>query len=402
MMKSIMGYLLKRERLKQDKGQKEICYGICVVSYLSKIENGVVNPEPEIVKKLFERLGINILCLDDTIQYLGKIIDEYYNMFEYNYECNLYDELLNNSALLEYSEFAIDWIIIQGFEKDNTYEQLCEYEDYMSDRQKGYYYILALRYLMDMPSDNKKKSLKKKEEIVGYGEKAYKYLNSSFSLNELMTAYYWANDYSKIHQMESEAVSIAVREGNVYQLANYYMLDGTAYACIDMSDMMMKCYRRAMNILRNTNWKELLETIYYNIGATLITEKKYDEALIYLDKCDADSLYVLHKKAIVLIRMGDIEQGKACIAKAEEIIAQNVCMESDLLKFEEVRMECIPDFTESKDYMILLEKLMSKLEQERHFGHIFFYKDILIETYIKQRQYKKALDFMNGIMKRRS
>ena len=210
-----MGYLLKRERLKQDKGQKEICYGICVVSYLSKIENGVVNPEPEIMKKLFERLGINILCLDDTIQYLGKIIDEYYNMFEYNYECNLYDELLNNSALLEYSEFAIDWIIIQGFEKDNTYEQLCEYEDYMSDRQKGYYYILALRYLMDMPSDNKKKSLEKKEEIVGYGEKAYKYLNSSFSLNELMTAYYWANDYSKIHQMESEAVSIAVREGNV-------------------------------------------------------------------------------------------------------------------------------------------------------------------------------------------
>lgn len=400
-MKSVTGYLLKRERLKQDKGQKEVCYGICVTSYLSKIENGVVNPEPEIMKKLFERLGISI-CLDDEMQYFSKVIDEYYNMLEYNYECDLYDELLKNSDALEYSELAIDWIIIQGLEKDNTYELLWEYEDYMSDRQKGYYYILALRYLMNRPSDSRKESLKKREEIVEYGEKAYKYLKSSFSLNELMTAYYWVNDYLKIHQMESEAVSIAVREGNVYQLANYYMLNGTAYACIDMNDMMMKCYKRAMNILRNTNWQESLKDIYYNIGATLISEKKYDEALLYLDRCDNDSLHVLHKKAIGLIRMGDIEQGKNCIVKAEEIIAQNGCMESDLLKFEEARMECIPNFLESKDYMNLLEKLISKLEKERHFGHIFFYKDILIETYIKQRQYKKALDFMNGIMKRKS
>lgn len=398
MRKTVIGYLLKRERLRQDKGQKEVCYGICVTSYLSKIENGVVNPEPEIINKLFERLGIEMKCSDKTMQYWSKIIDECYNMIEYNYMNNLYNELLENSSMLEYSEFAIDWIIIQGFEMHNTYEQLCEYEDYMSDRQKGYYFILASRYFMSIPSNSKKESLKKRERIVEFGEKAYRYLNNSFALNELLAAYYWANDYLRIHQMESKAVNMAVSEGNVYQLANYYMLNGTAYGCINMNEMMMKCYKCAMNILRNTNWQEALKDIYYNIGASLIAEEKYDEALDYLNRCDDERLDVLHKKAIVLIRMGSVEQGKKCIAKAEEVITKNGCMESDLLKFKEARMECVPGFIEKNEYLLLLEELVSKLEQEKHFGHIFFYKDMLIEAYKRQRQYKKALDFLDRIM----
>ena len=42
-----IGTLLKLERTKQNKGQKEVCYGICVPSYLSKIEHGSVTPDEE-------------------------------------------------------------------------------------------------------------------------------------------------------------------------------------------------------------------------------------------------------------------------------------------------------------------------------------------------------------------
>ena len=42
--KKIQGALLRIERLRQNKGQKEICFGICVPSYLSKIEHGTVCP----------------------------------------------------------------------------------------------------------------------------------------------------------------------------------------------------------------------------------------------------------------------------------------------------------------------------------------------------------------------
>ena len=48
----LAGTILKLERLKQGKGQKEICYGICVPSYLSKIEHGTVSADEEILSKL--------------------------------------------------------------------------------------------------------------------------------------------------------------------------------------------------------------------------------------------------------------------------------------------------------------------------------------------------------------
>ncbi len=52
------GLLLRMERVRQNKGQKEICHGICTVSYLSKIERGQANPEPSLLALLFARLGI--------------------------------------------------------------------------------------------------------------------------------------------------------------------------------------------------------------------------------------------------------------------------------------------------------------------------------------------------------
>ena len=43
--KNPAGMILRAERNRQGKGQKEVCYGICVVSYLSKIERGSAEPD---------------------------------------------------------------------------------------------------------------------------------------------------------------------------------------------------------------------------------------------------------------------------------------------------------------------------------------------------------------------
>lgn len=68
------GILLKLERLKQGKGQKEICYGICVPSYLSKIEHNLVQPDESILQQLFERLGIQYQYDTEFVQASEKLI----------------------------------------------------------------------------------------------------------------------------------------------------------------------------------------------------------------------------------------------------------------------------------------------------------------------------------------
>ncbi|MDN5352071.1 MAG: HTH-type transcriptional regulator, quorum sensing regulator NprR, partial [Clostridiales bacterium] len=52
------GLFIKRERLAQNMSQEALCHGICAVSYLSKIENGKVQPNHEIILKLMSALNM--------------------------------------------------------------------------------------------------------------------------------------------------------------------------------------------------------------------------------------------------------------------------------------------------------------------------------------------------------
>ena len=59
--KPLIGAILKNERIQSGRSQKDICYGICVPSYLSKIENGIVKPDENILAKLYKRLDIEYI-----------------------------------------------------------------------------------------------------------------------------------------------------------------------------------------------------------------------------------------------------------------------------------------------------------------------------------------------------
>ncbi len=52
------GYLIARERLRNNWSQAGLCKGVCTVSYLSKIESGNAIASDEIISLLFERLGL--------------------------------------------------------------------------------------------------------------------------------------------------------------------------------------------------------------------------------------------------------------------------------------------------------------------------------------------------------
>lgn len=58
----ILGSLIKLNRLNQNMSQMALCEGICVSSYLSKIENGEVIPSLEVIELLFNQLAIDYRC----------------------------------------------------------------------------------------------------------------------------------------------------------------------------------------------------------------------------------------------------------------------------------------------------------------------------------------------------
>ncbi len=377
--------LLKLERLKQNKGQKEVCYGICVPSYLSKIENNQVSPDNHILKELFQRLGIIYHCDDAFVTEYTDKINEYFEQLCYSLDRPVYQELLSAGHVLSYSPLAIDWLLIKGFEKDTgSIEFLSQCRNIMTEKQLAYYNLLAPLQLdtADMA-------------IKSYMS-AYYVLNNSFSLLALMEAYYIKGQYDKLHEYSDKCVSLALEEGNTCNLAGCYQLIGSAYACLNVADLMLPYYKRAIHLLQNTNWRNQLDSIYYNIGATLIPVKKYDSAIQYLNKVQYDNFLLNQKKALAFIRNQDREHAEEYIRKMEEwlpkMLQAGERVDVERLMLEEVYYECRDNYMEDPGFINLLERLMQCLRRERHRGYYNFYRDIMKDAYIRQRKYKKALE----------
>ncbi|MDO4333690.1 MAG: helix-turn-helix transcriptional regulator [Eubacteriales bacterium] len=414
------GALLRMERVRQQRGQKEICHGICVPSYLSKIEHGSVCPDEKILAALFARLGIHYEEDPGILKEYQERIGEYFYRLEYQLDRReIYEKLKAADTALCYSRYAIDWLLIKGFEKEDVIFLLDQLKDRMSGRQTAWYQILCYE---ENPAS---------EEGFEACRQACGVLGTSFALVEFCAACLLQGDYTAIHRMENRVVAVAVEEGNTYQLASYFFMKGNAYACLNLEEMMMDCYERGIRLLQNTAWKTELLIVYYNIGATYISLKEYGKAVEWLDRAlagyekareknareenarrsdsdrlaearlEAEMTTALHKKALALARSGRREEaGKILQAVKERLLKEETYSGADYLKYEEACMECQENFMEKAEYHELLERLCAELKQNCHFGHLYFYRDVISESYKRQRKYKKALEFEQELASR--
>ena len=80
MDKRVTGYIIRRERLQRDWSQDGLCRGICAASYLSKIEQGRVEASEEVLRLLYQRLGLPWYGGDAALPGLSERIDELYEL----------------------------------------------------------------------------------------------------------------------------------------------------------------------------------------------------------------------------------------------------------------------------------------------------------------------------------
>lgn len=74
-------------------------------------------------------------------------------------------------------------------------------------------------------------------------------------------------------------------------------MNGSAYACVDMDEMMTVYYERTRRLLQNTGWwKEYEQGLYYNMGATYLAVGRYEEALDCLNRVRSEDFLLCHKR----------------------------------------------------------------------------------------------------------
>lgn len=136
---SIEGFLLRTERLRQGKEQKEVCAGICAISTLSKLENGHHQAHPDLLKALYQALGISYCDDEEVLAPYRKLIEEYFSKWEEWLHHGLGERILKRANLLRYSPLAIDFLLIEALEeKEEALALLEACQEHLSPREKGF------------------------------------------------------------------------------------------------------------------------------------------------------------------------------------------------------------------------------------------------------------------------
>ena len=65
--KKIIGSIIKLNRINKNISQKQLSKGICVPSYLSRIENGELLPSEDVISVIFDRLGLKFYDSDEFL-----------------------------------------------------------------------------------------------------------------------------------------------------------------------------------------------------------------------------------------------------------------------------------------------------------------------------------------------
>lgn len=389
---TLPGYLLRQERIRQGKGQKEVCYGICVTSYLSKIERGQVRPDVDILTALFARLGITYEGREEMLAPYRDWIEEYYERMLYLRPLEeVYQHLKGQGEMLAYSGLTLDWQVIRELQKWFAGERdqldltsLAMMAECMDHRQ-----LACLRILQAHEEQEK-------DRAVELARQACSLWENSLTMLTLCYCYLYQSNYTAIHQMEQRMTAVALEEGNTYQLADYYYVKGSAYACLGMEELMMTYYLRCIHMLRDTMWEKELDGVYYNIGATCLEYGKYEEALHWLRKTaeNGEDFMTLHKLALANIRAGHVIEGQVLLDRMKEQLDNDPCsLRADYLRYEEACMECQPDYMDDPKYLVLLEEMIEEMKHSYHFGHLYSYRSQIVEAYKRQRRYKSALEF---------
>lgn len=383
---NFVGNLLRMERVRQGKGQKEICYGICVTSYLCKIEKGQVKADEAIIKKLFTQLGIDYCQDAQLLEEASTLIKQYYEQVHYNLARTAFERLKQLEDRLKYSPLGLDYRLICGMQGEAVYEMVKSCEGCMTDEQLGIFYLLT-------PTD------RSWEELLEAYEKAYKLLGTSASYYNIMIVLLQLGRYAEIHRRAKICRELAIEEGNTYILAATFLMQGHAYAVLDLDEFMMEYYERGLRLLQNTNWIEdkELETVYYNMGSVFVTTKDYQKALEYLDKVTVETFMLCQKKALVHIRAGNVEEAQIYLGKMKDYMNEGEDAKVYAVMYEEAVMEQKKDYLKDPAYLEILERLQNVIKEERHFGYLYFYREQIIDAYSAQKKYKKALAFQKEI-----
>lgn len=398
------GQLIKKYRLDQNMSQESLCHGICAVSYLSKIESGLVTASVDIIQLLFKALDITYTT-DEAFLLQGKgTLESFFKSYFFHYydECTrLFNILSQDEHIYLFSPLMLDYELAKAYYSlwsppeniSDIYKNLIPYSQTFSSTH--YFYFIYLEGIISLHIE------KDYDKAIQRLTTANAMKQTSAGLAKLGLCYFFKGNYPLSIDTCEDAFKFAVNEGNISWALDICLTQAGAYSNMKNTFLMLKYYNRALNLCEGIGDLKYKEHIYYNLGATFLTLKDYDKALSYclqslalaqLNHTTNVSLY--HKLALIYLELHNKEDANSYLSLAYKELSHDAAWESTFSKksLDLVAIRLKDDkYLYNPQYIELLEQVYKHIGDELHHGFKQFHGDYLIACYKANRRYKDAL-----------
>ena len=373
-MDAFVGTLIRRERLRKNLSQEGLCKGICVVSYLSKIEQGKAEAGEDILLPLLRRLGIEYETDRDFLQEAGKTVERLYGEL-FSGKMSRPEELLAQKERYANSPFMLDAMLLLDTWQNSLSPELAEFVPCMDRRQYSLYLLLRLRVKGEDTSG----------ELLRLAPTDYFYY--AVGRNR-----YYQGCYLEAIELLSRAYDLAAREGNIRLMCETRLFLGNCYSDTRQTELMAESYQVAKKIALALGETDIISTIDYNLGSTYLELGESERAYALLQTVSRRDALYYHKLAIALEKLGRREEALEAVAQGREALQHDSYqpdVEEKMLELVEYRLRH-PDYLRDEEYAREMSECFAFLRQSMPQGFARFHLPYMLELLEAERRYKDA------------
>lgn len=373
-MDAFVGTLIRRERLRKNLSQEGLCKGICVVSYLSKIEQGKAEAGEDILLPLLRRLGIEYETDRDFLQKAGNTVERLYGEL-FSGKMSSPEELLAQKERYANSPFMLDAMLLLDTWQNSLSPELAEFVPCMDRRQYSLYLLLRLRV--------------KGEDTSG---ELLRLAPTDYYCYAVGRNRYYQGCYLEAIELLSRAYDLAAREGNIRLMCETRLFLGNCYSDTRQTELMAESYRVAKKIALALGETDIISTIDYNLGSTYLELGETERAYALLQTVSRRDALYYHKLAISLEKLGRREEALEAVARGWEALQHDSYQpdaEEKMLALVEYRLQH-PDFLRDEEYAREMSECFAFLRQTMPQGFTRFHLPYMLELLEAERRYKDA------------
>ncbi|MBB4826449.1 tetratricopeptide (TPR) repeat protein [Sporosarcina luteola] len=407
-----IGSKIKYFRTRSNLTQKDLALGVCATSYLSKIENEIVEPSDEMLALFCSKLGLETTAFKlevDVLHYLQLNALDLHRAIRNGNNDNaieLYDDIIGNSQSIIDPAVQVFKVLfglrIALMKKDREealrlYEETAKLQEYVPEMMKLYYsrYCGLFHYMYG--------SLKKSLHLYKEAEKLVLQSEIEDVYYQLALVYHLLGDYSMSTYYEEKALELFARKMDYEQCVSCQLLLGINNRKMGNLEQAKEIYLSILEKVAPLHNREVCAKVYHNLGVVYSDEGKSKEAIMAFEKslrfrdCDHARMKTYYTISKECLHIGnDINAAK--YQEVGSMIAEKEKDEEHIIKFQVLKYK-----VEKREREPIFEDYISTValpyfEERSNQRMIKEYMNEMVMYYENSRQYKSALMYLKKML----